>query len=219
MNKATILLVEDEVSLREILRDILVIDEYVVHTASNGEQALSMLAEITPDIIICDIKMPKMDGYQFLTAARKNVNFQETPFIFLSAKVEQEDVRSGMNLGADDYLLKPVKRDVLIGAIEARLNRSQQIRSLKERQAVQKFESTYSYSAEQIRVKIGTLSKSESKILKLISEGNTSGEIAAKLFISPKTVENHRYNIARKLDVSGSHSVLSFALVAKPFLD
>jgi DNA-binding response OmpR family regulator len=116
-----ILLIEDDVILRENTAELLELSNYCVITAPNGKAGLDIALNHLPNIIICDIMMPELDGYGVLEALAKNENTKHIPFIFLSAKTERKDVRKGMNLGADDYITKPFEEDELISAIESRL--------------------------------------------------------------------------------------------------
>ncbi|MBI9072346.1 MAG: response regulator [Melioribacteraceae bacterium] len=124
-----ILLIEDEYKIRIAIKDILAIKGYDVYAVSEGEEALKLIEKIMPDLILCDIMMPGMDGYQVLEKIMENEEFARIPFIFLTAKGEYKDLRKGMELGADDYLPKPVKSDDLINAIETRLKKSQFVNS------------------------------------------------------------------------------------------
>lgn len=125
MNK--ILLIEDNVEVRENTAEILELSGYQVTTAPNGKAGLEQLKAQLPDLIICDIMMPELDGYGVLHILSKNPSTAHIPFIFLTAKVEKSDMRMGMNLGADDYLTKPFDDIELLGAVEARLKRTRQI--------------------------------------------------------------------------------------------
>lgn len=116
-----ILLIEDDVILRENTAELLELSNYLVTTAPNGRTGLEIAQIIMPDIVICDIMMPELDGYGVLEALAKNDETQHIPFIFLSAKTERKDVRKGMDLGADDYITKPFEEEELISAIESRL--------------------------------------------------------------------------------------------------
>lgn len=127
MNK--ILLIEDNVEVRENTAEILELSGYQVTTANNGKEGLAQLKDEHPDLIICDIMMPELDGYGVLHIISKNPATAHIPFIFLTAKVEKTDVRKGMNLGADDYLTKPFDDIELLGAVEARLKRTKQIQN------------------------------------------------------------------------------------------
>ena len=116
-----ILLIEDDVILRENTAELLELSGYDVQTAANGKIGVDKAKEILPDIIICDIMMPELDGYGVLEAISKDNETKYIPFIFLSAKTERQDVRKGMDLGADDYITKPFEEDELTSAIESRI--------------------------------------------------------------------------------------------------
>lgn len=122
-----ILLVDDEVSILESISDFLTYHNYVVTLASNGKQALEAMQHQVPDLIVSDIMMPDMDGYAFFKAVRRNQEWATIPFIFLTARGQRKDVRHGLGLGVDDYLAKPFEPEELLGAIQARLKRMQEI--------------------------------------------------------------------------------------------
>lgn len=117
----TILLIEDDSVLRENTAELLELSHYEVITASNGKIGVEMAKKHLPDIIVCDIMMPELDGYAALKILSQHKETKYIPFIFLSAKTEHKDVRLGMNMGADDYITKPFTEDELIKAIESRL--------------------------------------------------------------------------------------------------
>lgn len=117
----TVLLIEDDVVLLEITAELLEFSNYKVLKASNGKTGLKLAKKRLPNIIVCDIMMPELDGYSVLELLSKNETTKYIPFIFLSAKTERHDIRKGMNLGADDYITKPFSEDDLISAIESRL--------------------------------------------------------------------------------------------------
>lgn len=119
-----ILVIEDTSNVRENICEILETEDYEVHSAENGKLGLEMAANIQPDLVLCDIMMPEMDGYDVLKAMRKNVATSTVPFIFLTAKNTRQDQRLGMDLGADDYIPKPFTIDELLGAVSMRLKRS-----------------------------------------------------------------------------------------------
>lgn len=116
-----VLLIEDDTILRQNTAELLELSDYEVLTAPDGEKGVLIAKEYLPDVIVCDIMMPKLDGYGVLTKLSKDEATNGIPFIFLSAKTERKDVRKGMELGADDYLTKPFDESELIGAIESRL--------------------------------------------------------------------------------------------------
>ncbi|MDY0779320.1 response regulator [Tenacibaculum sp. IB213877] len=116
-----ILLIEDDAVLRENTAELLELSNYEVKTAPNGKVGIEKAEKEMPDIIVCDIMMPEIDGYGVLEALSKNEVTRYIPFIFLSAKTERKDIRKGMDLGADDYITKPFEEEELISAIESRL--------------------------------------------------------------------------------------------------
>ena len=123
-----ILLIEDNPDLRENTAELLQLANYQVISASNGKEGLEQALLFRPDLIICDILMPGLDGYGVLHALHKNENIRSTPFIFLTAKTELCDQRKGMELGADDYILKPFTGTELLTAVESRLRKYEQMK-------------------------------------------------------------------------------------------
>ncbi|MBT8237832.1 MAG: response regulator [Croceitalea sp.] len=125
-----ILLVEDDLSLRENIAELLDLSGFEVLTAAHGKIAVKLAKEAIPDLILCDIMMPEMDGYGVLENLSSNETTKHIPFIFVSAKTEHDDVRKGMNLGADDYLTKPFEEDELLAAIHSRLQKTSLLKSV-----------------------------------------------------------------------------------------
>jgi CRP/FNR family transcriptional regulator, polysaccharide utilization system transcription regulator len=123
-----IVLIEDNADVRETTADILELADYEVITAESGKQGIEKATEHQPDLIICDIMMPGLDGYGVLHILSKKPDTASIPFIFLTAKAEKEDVRKGMNLGADDYLTKPFEEIELLNAVESRLRKNEIIK-------------------------------------------------------------------------------------------
>lgn len=119
----TILIIEDNNDVRENIADILALENYEVATAANGTIGIEKALSMVPDLIICDIMMPGIDGYEVLKRLSEEGATAGIPFIFLTAKAERSDVRTGMNLGADDYLTKPFDENDLFDAIECRLKK------------------------------------------------------------------------------------------------
>lgn len=120
-----ILIIEDDLIMRENTAEILELAQYEVKTAPNGKAGTILAREMKPDLIICDIMMPELDGYGVLHVLSKDPKTASIPFIFLSAKAEKSEVRRGMELGADDYLTKPFEETELLNAIETRLRKSE----------------------------------------------------------------------------------------------
>ncbi|MBE9250235.1 EAL domain-containing protein [Dolichospermum sp. LEGE 00240] len=120
-----ILIIEDERQIRENIQEILELNGFITVTAADGLEGLRMVDKHHPDIILCDVMMPKLDGYGFIEALRRKPLTAEIPFIFLTAKAEHRDRRQGMLLGADDYLTKPFEVNELLEAISTRLEKRQ----------------------------------------------------------------------------------------------
>ena len=131
-DKHSILIVEDHEALRTAIGDILEADEYTVFAASDGLQALQLMQDASPDLIVADIMMPRMNGYDLYTAVRARAEWVQIPFIFLTAKAEREDVLRGKELGAEDYLTKPFDPQELLVAVRSRLKRARDIQRSAE---------------------------------------------------------------------------------------
>lgn len=119
-----ILVIEDNQDILENTAEILELSNYKVFTAPDGKAGVEMAMANKPDLILCDIMMPELDGYGVLHMIQKNPELQSTPFIFLTAKAEREEIRKGMSLGADDYIAKPFDPTDLLNAIEGRLRKA-----------------------------------------------------------------------------------------------
>ncbi|TBN04336.1 response regulator [Hyunsoonleella flava] len=130
----TVLLIEDDIVLRENTAELLELAKYKVITASNGKTGVSLAKRHQPDVIVCDIMMPELDGYGALKILSKSKLTKHIPFIFLSAKTEHCDIRKGMDLGADDYITKPFSEDELISAIESRIAKAAILHDLRNNQ-------------------------------------------------------------------------------------
>jgi len=209
-----IVVVEDENRLRENIIEILEMEGYETFAASNGKEGLYEIEMNNPDIILCDIKMNEYDGYWLINELSKNEKLLTIPFIYISAKVDRTDIRNGMSLGADDYITKPFTRNELISAINVRLKRKEDfIKNTDDTETITPL------VADKVREQIKNLTISEKRILKMITENRTSHEIAAELYISIKTVDNHRSNIAHKLRIKGHLSLVKFCLNYKSIVN
>lgn len=127
--KNKILLIEDNVEMAENISSILKLADYDVVSAANGKLGIEIAQQRTPDLIICDIMMPGLDGYGVLHIVNNDPELSNIPFIFLTAKTEKDDIRTGMNLGADDYITKPFYGLDLLKVIEIRLRKSEQLKT------------------------------------------------------------------------------------------
>lgn len=203
MNK--ILVIEDDTNIRNNVVEILEVNGYKPKTAVDGEEAMDILKSYLPDLIISDILMPNLTGLELKEQLETSNTLKKIPFIFLSAKADLQDIREGMNLGADDYLTKPFKLADLLKTIKIRLSKQQD----------NKEEKTISFQDNQIdelKHKLERLTGSEKRVLSLLAQNFSSVEIGKKLFLSTKTVQNHRANMVRKLKFTGSNSLLDFAI-------
>ncbi len=143
MDKARIQIIEDNDDIRDSIVEILELANYEVIAADNGKTGIELATQHLPDLILCDIMMPELDGYGVLYLLGKNPQTASIPFIFLTAKAERIDMRKGMEMGADDYLTKPFDDMELLNAVESRLNKKS------------KQEAFYSKSLESINGLIG----------------------------------------------------------------
>lgn len=127
-----ILVIEDNTEIRENLEELLELSGYAVESAPNGKVGIQKVHANRPDLVLCDIMMPELDGFSVLRILDKQPATSDIPFIFLTAKAEKEDFRKGMNLGADDYITKPFDDIELLDAIELRLKKSERIKSTND---------------------------------------------------------------------------------------
>lgn len=186
----TILLIEDHAPLRENLREMLALEGFRVLAAENGRAGLDLAAREHPDFVLCDIMMPGMDGHEVLQRLRATAATKAVPFIFLTAKGTPPDIRAGMNLGADDYLPKPVSRNDLLKAVRMRLERA--------KQQQQRF--TPNLDDPKPLEKLG-ISPREAEVLLWVAQGKGNQEIADILGLSVATVKKHTIHIFEKLGV------------------
>jgi CheY-like chemotaxis protein len=121
----SILVIDDNKDIRDNTAEILELAGYKVSTAENGKRGVDIALKEKPDVIVCDIMMPELDGYGVLHLLRKNQDTQNIPFIFLTAKTERRDLRKGMEMGADDYITKPFDDIELLNAVEIRLKKAE----------------------------------------------------------------------------------------------
>ena len=199
-----ILVIEDEPEMRRNLLTILKLEKFQPPGAENGRVGLELVRREKPDLILCDVMMPELDGHGVLEALRKSEDTASIPFIFLTAKGEKADLRSGMNLGADDYLTKPVAKADLLRAIAARLRRSEQT-------AQRDFKPDFSSYEPLLKL---DLTPRVAEVLLWVAQGKTNGDIATILGISESTVKKHLLEIFGKLGVETRSAATLRALEA-----
>jgi DNA-binding NarL/FixJ family response regulator len=186
-----ILIIEDEPEMRRNIATLLRFEGYEPVLAQDGKQGVQLARSAEPDLILCDVMMPELDGHGVLQELQKDATLARIPFIFLTAKGEKDDLRCGMNLGADDYLTKPVANADLVKAIETRLRRSEQ-------QVKREFNPDF--SSPDPLVGLG-LTPRVAEALLWLAQGKTNSDIASILGISESTVKKHVQEIFEKLGV------------------
>lgn len=186
-----ILIVEDEPQMRKNMATVLKMEGYQVSTAENGREGVDIAQREMPALVLCDVMMPKLDGYGVLAELRKDERTARIPFIFLTAKGEKADLRHGMNLGADDYLTKPADIDDLLTAIAARLARCGDF----TQGGGPNFE-----SPQPLMAKLG-LTPREAEVLLWVAQGKGNSEIGLILSTSESTVKKHLEHVFEKLSV------------------
>ena len=197
----TLLLIEDNPSLRKNIAEMLSLEGYRVLIAADGTIGLQIASTDRPDLVLCDIMMPGIDGYEVLAKLRADPATASLPFIFLTAKGDLPDLRIGMGLGADDYLPKPVARLELLTAVRARL----------QRHAQQRKTFAPDFSDATPLEKLG-LSPREAEILLWMAQGKSNGDIAVICGISLGTTKKHALHIFEKLGVESRSAATLRAL-------
>jgi DNA-binding NarL/FixJ family response regulator len=204
----SILIIEDEPEMRRNLATILHLEHYQVLTADNGREGVDLARHAHPDLIVCDIMMPELDGPGVLMELQNDPTTMHIPFIFLTARGEKNEVRSGMNLGADDYLTKPVDRTDMLKSIHARLARADQ---LAKRAVKPRFDSAAPLQ------RLG-LTPRVAEVLLWVAQGKTNADIGVILGISESTVKKHLLEIFAKLGVEtrGAAALRAIELLSSP---
>ncbi|UBF24640.1 response regulator transcription factor [Kovacikia minuta CCNUW1] len=209
-----ILVVDDDTTLRMALTRYLEKRGYLIQDVGSGIEALTIFEQDPPDIVVSDVMMPEMDGFEFCRRLRATRSGQLVPFIFLSSRGEVEDRVQGHSIGADDYLIKPFEPRELLAKIEAQLERTRRIHSEIVR-LMQKTESNGASLAEaQATTASPTplpLTPAEEKVFWEVIQGYTNKQIGDRLFVSPRTVQTHLSNILSKLQLENRSQLVRFA--------
>ncbi|MBY0433597.1 MAG: response regulator [Cyclobacteriaceae bacterium] len=188
-----ILLIEDNTEVRENTAEILSLANYEVTTAKNGREGAELAQRLLPDLVVCDIMMPELDGYGVLHILSKKPETARIPFIFLTAKAEKADMRKGMSLGADDYLTKPFDDTDLLNAIEVRLRKNEM--RLHNYEATEDGLNKFIQDARQIlnlkNLCEGNKVKSFKKRSEIFSEGDTPSYVYFVKSGNVKTYKSH----------------------------
>ena len=195
--------------MRRNLATILRMENFQPLTAENGRVGLELVRANKPDVILCDVMMPELDGYGVIAALRAEPETVGIPFIFLTAKGEKPDIRAGMNLGADDYLTKPVGKADLLAAIRSRLERAAQ-------QSTPEFRPNFE-SAKPLETVLD-LTPRVAETLLWLAQGKTNADIATILGNSESTVKKHVLEIFEKLGVEtrGAAALRALEVLSSP---
>ncbi|HIK38559.1 MAG: response regulator transcription factor [Geminocystis sp.] len=199
-----LLLVDDDPNLILLVKDYLEYNGYEVITASHGREALSILERETPDLIICDVMMPEMDGYSFVKQVRENPRWRWLPVIFLSAKGQVSDRIKGLNEGADVYMVKPFEPEELVAQVKSTLAQAERLMAANPRR-------TETLQRLQVPLHV-QLTPTEKKVVSLVASGMSNKEIAEALGVSQRTVESHVSNMLNKTGLNNRTELSRWAL-------
>lgn len=195
--------------MRRNLALMLELEGYRVISAENGRIGVDLALQHRPDLVLCDVMMPELDGYGVVQMLRAHPETMSLPFVFLTAKGERIDVRIGMNFGADDYLTKPVMRDELLAAIQMRLERAAQLRQSATATGGA-FRPDFS-SPVPLQNALG-ITPREAETLLWVAQGKSNADIAVILGLSEKTVKQHLGSVFQKIGVEGRNAATVRAL-------
>ena len=226
-NRQKVLIIEDDREIRENLEELLS-EKYEVILSSGGREGLEKAVGERPNIVLCDVTMAGVTGHNVLTGLRSNPVTSNIPFIFLTSKVSKDDIRLGMELGADDYLTKPVDPRELVAKIEAQLERSRRIHSeiVRLMQLAGGIGKGYQpippstpevveISPPEVEATVTPtplpLTPAEERVFWEVIQGLTNKQISDRLFISPRTVQTHLSSILNKLQLENRAQLVRFA--------
>jgi DNA-binding NarL/FixJ family response regulator len=199
-----LLLIDDDPNLILLVKDYLEFRGYEVITAENGQEALDVLDQETPDMIICDVMMPQMDGYSLVENVRKNPRTSWIPVLFLSAKGQSQDRVKGLNTGADVYMVKPFEPEELVAQVES---------SLKQASRLIQRQDKVSESAPKIQVPFDVeLTPTELRVVQFVARGMANREIAEELNVSQRTIESHVSNMLGKTGLHNRTELARWAI-------
>lgn len=202
-----ILIVDDDSTLRAALTRYLRDRGFIVQNAASGTEGFLSFTKDTPDLIVSDVVMPEMDGFELCIRIRNTGPGQLVPFIFLSGRCDLEDRIQGHSIGADDYLVKPFHPRELIAKIEAQLARTHRIRAEINR-LLQRACEEQQQDHPQLPL---PLTPAEEKVFWEVIQGFTNKKIGDRLFISPRTVQTHLSSILSKLSLENRSQLIRYA--------
>jgi DNA-binding NarL/FixJ family response regulator len=199
-----LLLVDDDPNLILLVKDYLEFRGYEVTSADNGRIALEQLQEELPDLIICDVMMPEMDGYTFVESVREEPRTSWIPVIFLSAKGQSQDRIKGLNIGADVYMVKPFEPEELIAQVESSLAQAARLTARKV---------LGNDAAPPLKVRPGVeLTPTELKVVQWVARGMANREIAVEMKVSQRTIESHVSNMLGKTGLHNRTELARWAI-------
>ena len=199
-----LLLIDDDPNLILLVKDYLEFRGYNVDTAENGREALEVLDSLVPDMIICDIMMPEMDGYTLVKHIRQEPVTNRIPVLFLSAKGQSQDRVKGLNEGADVYMSKPFEPEELVAQVES---------SLKQLKRWELGRPKGLDGAPTIIVPHDVeLTPTETKVVQLVAKGMANREIAKQLNVSQRTIESHVSNMLNKTSLNNRTELARWAI-------
>jgi len=197
-----LLVVDDDPNLVLLVKDYLEFRGYEVVAASNGLEALEVMRRLTPDLIICDVMMPEMDGYTFVQTLRSDRATDWIPVIFLSARGQTADRVRGLNTGADVYLVKPFEPEELVAQVEA---------TLKHTERLLQMQGAPVQPVIQLDREV-ELTPTETKVLQYVARGMSNREIAEVMGVSQRTIESHVSNMLSKTGLHNRTELARWAL-------
>ncbi len=206
-DKKKLLLVDDDPNLVLLVKDYLEFRGYEVIAANNGREALEVLDKDIPDMIICDVMMPEVDGYGFVADLRKRQDIGWIPVLFLSAKGQSQDRIKGLNLGADVYMVKPFEPEELVAQVESSLSQSGRIRQHADTGAPSETLIQVNPSVE--------LTPTELKVVQLVAKGLANKDIAQHMKLSQRTVESHVSNMLGKTGLNNRTELARWAIESR----
>ncbi|MCA1993432.1 MAG: response regulator transcription factor [Coleofasciculus sp. S288] len=199
-----LLLIDDDPNLILLVKDYLEFRGYEVVTAENGREALDVLEQDLPDMIICDVMMPEMDGYALVEHVRQDPRTSWIPILFLSAKGQSQDRVKGLNTGADVYMVKPFEPEELVAQVES---------SLKQANRLMHHSGTGTDEASKIQVPFDVeLTPTELKVVQFVARGMANREIAEQLNVSQRTIESHVSNMLGKTGLHNRTELARWAI-------
>jgi DNA-binding NarL/FixJ family response regulator len=203
-DRKRLLLIDDDPNLILLVKDYLEFRGYEVLTADNGKEALNLLSQNLPDMIICDIMMPEMDGYALIENVRQDPRTSWIPVLFLSARGQSQDRIKGLNLGADVYMVKPFEPEELVAQVES---------SLKQTNRLLLHTDGIGDDSSPIQVPATVeLTPTELKVVQLVARGLANREIALQMNVSQRTIESHVSNMLGKTGLSNRTELARWAI-------